>query len=91
MKPCAVIDIGTNTFHLIIAERSARGISLLFKNTIPVKLGEDGFPGGNIKPEAYIRAMAAFISFRKKIEEYKIENVTAVATESLRKAGDSVK
>ena len=45
---CAVIDIGTNTFHLIIAKRSdSTPIDLLYKETIPVRLGEDSFPEGN--------------------------------------------
>lgn len=88
MSRLAIIDIGTNTFHLIIAERSLKGISLIVKKTIPVKLGEDSFPEGNIKPEAYDRAIKAFQGFRKTIDEYSVSNITAVATESLRKAGD---
>jgi len=84
----AVIDIGTNTFHLIIAQKMENGIELIFKKTIPVKLGEDSFPDGKIKPEAYIRAMDAFACFREIIDRYAIKNIKAVATESLRKAGD---
>ena len=84
----AVIDIGTNTFHLIIACKRGNSIELLYKETIPVKLGEDSFPYGKIKPEAYLRAMDAFTRFQHTIEKYDVKSVKAVATESLRKAGD---
>ena len=91
MSRLAIIDIGTNTFHLVIAERSLKGLSLIVKKTLPVKLGEDSFPEGNIKPAAYNRAINAFDDFRKTLDEYKVSNITAVATESLRKAGDRAK
>lgn len=38
----AVIDIGTNTFHLLIAEiHNQTDIKIIHKKTIPVKLGEE--------------------------------------------------
>ncbi|HTN19482.1 MAG TPA: hypothetical protein VL125_03360 [Pelobium sp.] len=39
----AVIDIGTNTFHLLIATVDEdNNIDIIYKNTIAVKLGEGG-------------------------------------------------
>ena len=38
----AVLDLGTNTFHLHIANVGETGFETVFKLQIPVKLGEGG-------------------------------------------------
>ena len=87
---CAIIDIGTNTFHLLIASHSSiEPIEIVYKETIPVKLGEDSFPKGKIKPVAFVRGLKALERFKENIDKYDVSVIKAVATESLRKAGDA--
>jgi len=87
---CAIIDIGTNTFHLLIASQSSiKPVEILYKETIPVQLGEDSFPKGKIKPSAFVRGLKALEFFKEKICNYDVRVIKAVATESLRKAGDA--
>ena len=43
MKKIAVIDCGTNTFNLLVAEVTSEGWSVIFHNKVAVKLGEGGF------------------------------------------------
>ena len=87
---CAVIDIGTNTFHLIIAINAKNTpLKIIYKETVPVRLGEDSFPNGNIKPIAFNRGVKTMLDFHEKISKYKVDVIKAVATESLRRAGDS--
>ena len=87
---CAIIDIGTNTFHLLIASHSSiEPIEIVYKETIPVKLGEDSFPKGKIKPAAFVRGLKALERFKENIDKYDVSVIKAVATESLRKAGDA--
>lgn len=85
----AVIDIGTNTFHLLIAEiKNNNIVGTLFKNTIPVKLGEGGVNKGFIADAAYKRGINALIEFRKALDLYKITNIKATATAAVRDASN---
>ena len=87
---CAVIDIGTNTFHLLIANRSHNvPIDIIYKETLPVRLGEDSFPKGKIKTSAFIRGVKAIVRFNEIINKYDVTEIKAVATEGLRRADDA--
>jgi exopolyphosphatase/guanosine-5'-triphosphate,3'-diphosphate pyrophosphatase len=83
----AVIDLGTNTFHLLIVEvqdRDAYHIKEKFK--LPVKLGEGGITSGEIAPAAWERGLDAFLKFSKIIESRQCVQVFAFATSAIRSA-----
>ncbi|HET8828648.1 MAG TPA: exopolyphosphatase [Pelobium sp.] len=85
----AVIDIGTNTFHLLIATVDEdKNINVIYKNTIAVKLGEGGVNKGFITPEAYQRGIDALLSFRAALDEHNVDNVKATATAAVRGASN---
>ena len=85
----AVIDIGTNTFHLLIGERENSGdINFIYKKTIPVKLGEGGIAKGNLTEAAIQKGVTALKDFGDIISEYKIKTVRAVATAAVRTASN---
>ncbi|HEX7367425.1 MAG TPA: exopolyphosphatase [Pelobium sp.] len=85
----AVIDIGTNTFHLLIATvDEAQNIHVIYKNTIPVKLGEGGVNKGLITPEAYQRGINALVLFREALDAHGITEVKATATAAVRGASN---
>ncbi len=85
----AVIDIGTNTFHLLIAEVSKqKEISVIHKNTIAVKLGEGGLNKGFITDAAYERGIKALVTFRKELNDHYIKTVKATATAAVRDAAN---
>lgn len=85
----AVIDIGTNTFHLLIAEVDDKNnIKVIHKNTIPVKLGEGGVNKGHLAEAAYKRGIEALVLFRKQLDEFGLENVFATATAAVRDANN---
>ncbi len=82
----AIIDLGTNTFQLLIAEIKN---GLLYENyqmQIPVKIGKDGINNGYLTKEAFERGMLALEQFSKTIETFHIEKVTAIATSAIRNA-----
>lgn len=87
-KPIAVIDLGTNTFHLLIAEGNGSNPHILFQTTNPVKLGEGGINKGLIVPAAYERGVKAMQEFSKEITKYDVEQVKAIATSALRSAAN---
>ena len=84
----AVIDIGTNTFHLLIADVIGNEFSVLKKITIPVKLGEGGISKGEIIPAAFERGINALITFSTEINAHKTETVIATATAAVRDASN---
>jgi exopolyphosphatase/guanosine-5'-triphosphate,3'-diphosphate pyrophosphatase len=85
----AVMDLGTNTFHLLIAEPDANNF---FKEVqheyVGVKLGEGGINEGTIKPEAYQRGVDTLQSFQGFISQHNISKVKAIATSALRSASN---
>jgi exopolyphosphatase/guanosine-5'-triphosphate,3'-diphosphate pyrophosphatase len=83
-KPVAVMDLGTNTFHLLIAHGDAAQPEELFHTTVPVRLGEGGINNGIIQPAAYKRGIDTLVQFGERIAEFKIERIKAAATSALR-------
>lgn len=93
-KPCimrnqriAILDLGTNTFYLLIAD-VANGLvqNEILKEYLPVKLGEGGINKGHITQEAFERGIAAINQFNVIIKQYKADQIKAVATSAIRSA-----
>ena len=55
----AVVDMGTNTFNLLVVEVDGAGFSTIYHNKIGVMLGEGGINSGLIVPKAYQRGLQA--------------------------------
>nr|WP_199075467.1 exopolyphosphatase [Pedobacter sp. ASV19] len=83
----AVIDLGTNTFHLIIADLSNR-INVVYKTNSPVKLGEGKINENIIIPEAFERGLQTLISFAEEIKNQQVDVVRATATSAVRSAAN---
>jgi exopolyphosphatase/guanosine-5'-triphosphate,3'-diphosphate pyrophosphatase len=84
----AVIDLGTNTFHLLIARGSTANPEELYHTTVPVRLGEGGINNGIIQPAAYQRGVDTMVQFNERIREFKAGHVSAIATSALRSASN---
>ena len=82
----AVMDLGTNTFHLLIARGDAANPEELFHTTVPVRLGEGGINNGLIQPAAYQRGIDTMQQFSDRIAEFKVDKISAIATSALRTA-----
>jgi exopolyphosphatase/guanosine-5'-triphosphate,3'-diphosphate pyrophosphatase len=82
----AIIDLGTNTFHLMIVE----GQEILFKTSIPAKIGMGGISNGVISEEGIQRALVVLRGFREVIDNQLVasENVFATGTSAIRNAGN---
>lgn len=86
MKRVAIIDMGTNTFHLLIGALVESKFSILYREKVPVKIGVGGINQGIITPEAIIRAVTTMKSFKATITELGITEVLAIGTSALRNA-----
>lgn len=83
----AIIDCGTNTFHLLIADMKAdKNFDVVYKLNLPVKLGEGGIDNDIIKPTAYARGLTALKEFKLKLTEFNIQDIKCYGTAALRKA-----
>ncbi|MCS5490446.1 Ppx/GppA phosphatase family protein [Algoriphagus limi] len=82
----AVIDMGTNTFHLVLVELVKDGFKVLYKEKIPVKLGQGGINQDHIAPDALKRAYHTLTHFKNLIDGEQIDRVFAFATSAVRNA-----
>ena len=89
MNRYGVIDLGTNTFHLLIIEVNEKGETTeLFRERIFVKLAEDGI--GKIGKKAYLRGIQALSHFQKILLKYQVKNINAFGTAALRTASNGL-
>lgn len=82
----AIIDLGTNTFHLCIAEVKQGTLIEYYKLQVPVKLGSGGINKGLITVEAFQRGITALTEFKKYIDQFQVKEVIAFATSAIRNA-----
>jgi len=83
----AVIDLGTNTFNLLIVETGENGaFSILLNEKLPVKLGAGGIGKRIITPEAAERGIGALKQHKNTIEKNHTDHVHAFATSAIRSA-----
>jgi exopolyphosphatase/guanosine-5'-triphosphate,3'-diphosphate pyrophosphatase len=85
----AVIDLGTNTFNLLVAETDIfGGFETLYNEKLPVKLGEGGINKGYITDEAFIRGLEAMENYASTIKQWQAERTLAFATSAVRNASN---
>ncbi|WP_423146267.1 exopolyphosphatase [Rubrolithibacter danxiaensis] len=84
----AVLDLGTNTFHLLIAEVSSEHPELVFQETVAVKLGEGGITAGVITEAAFERGKKTLKHFSQIIKKFKADHIRAAGTAALRSAAN---
>ena len=86
--PIAILDFGTNTFNLLIAERRERSFKVLHSSKQPAKLGRGGIHINRIAPDAFERGFIAIQNHMETIEKYKVAEIRAFATSAIRNASN---
>ncbi|MBV6406153.1 MAG: Exopolyphosphatase [Flavobacteriales bacterium] len=91
----AIIDLGTNTFNLLVAERNAAGhLHVVHSAELPVFLGRGGIEAGTVPPEAFQRGMEALALHTAQAMALGAARITGFGTSALRSArnaGDFVR
>lgn len=82
----SVIDLGTNTFHLLIAETNGTSNHIIHREKVAVKLGKAGINQDIIQKDAINRALLALQNFKSKINQEHVSNIYAFGTSALRNA-----
>lgn len=84
----AIIDLGTNTFHLLIVDVSDSDYSVIYRERESVKIGKHGINRGIITQEAMQRALKTVATFKTSIDKMKVQKVYAFGTSALRNANN---
>ena len=82
----AVIDIGTNTFNLLIASKPKNKLVLNKVTKEFVFLGKGGINKNIIQDDAILRAITTLKKFKVLCLENKVDSIHAIATSAVRNA-----
>ena len=82
----AVVDIGTNSTRLLIADVTNSHITEIERRTTVTRLGQDVDHSGELHPEAMQRVYAALDIYKMLIDDNNVEATTGVLTSAVRDA-----
>lgn len=82
----AVIDLGTNTFNLLIADIADSQLSVLYKDELGIKLGEGGIHRKIITEESLLRGIEGVKTHLETAKKWNSEKILTVATSGIRSA-----
>jgi len=85
----AFIDLGTNTFHLLVADINNNGADIQFQTNEIVGLGTGGINKNILTAAAIKRGINTINRFKGEIDKYKVEQIYAFGTSALRNASNS--
>ncbi len=85
----AVIDLGTNTFNLLVAEREGEELRIVHDHEAPVFLGQGGIERGRIAPDAIERGMVVLRGHMASAKGLGAASVRGFGTSALRNAGNA--
>ena len=85
----AAVDLGSNTFKLIVAEFSHGQLRIVDRLREVVRLASGLDEQSNLDQESQQRALECLARFGERLRDFPSERVRAVGTNTLRKARDS--
>jgi exopolyphosphatase / guanosine-5'-triphosphate,3'-diphosphate pyrophosphatase len=84
----AIIDLGTNTFHLMLAQSHTERYRILHQERVPVKIGLGGINSNIITDAGIARAVEAMKNFEIRLDQNNVSKVYAFGTSALRNASN---
>jgi len=83
----AALDVGSNSFHLIVVQVTASGhFEVLDRAKEMIRLGESSLRTGIIPPEVFRRGIEALGSLRRLADRHQPDALVAIATSAVREA-----
>jgi exopolyphosphatase/guanosine-5'-triphosphate,3'-diphosphate pyrophosphatase len=82
----AVVDIGTNSTRLLIADVSGGNVTEIERRTTVTRLGQGVDHSGELHPDATARVYAALDTYKKLIDDNNVDTTTGVLTSAVRDA-----
>ncbi len=91
MESLAAVDLGSNSFHMVIARVDHGGVQIVDRIREPVRLAAGLQEDGSLDEESQDRALKCLNIFGQRLREFGADQVRAVGTNTLRKARNSRK
>jgi exopolyphosphatase/guanosine-5'-triphosphate,3'-diphosphate pyrophosphatase len=88
-QTAAGIDLGSNTFRLLVANSSAGSLKTLAKKMATVRLARGLEDNGLLDEEAIRKGLAVVRSFQETLTDYRPQSLRVCGTEALRQARNS--
>jgi exopolyphosphatase / guanosine-5'-triphosphate,3'-diphosphate pyrophosphatase len=89
MSRLAALDLGSNSFHLLVADTRPRDrIKRVHTRKLTIRLGEPVARSGKLGDDGFQRAVDAFGELVRTADDQGADRIVAVATEALRVAED---
>lgn len=82
----AIIDLGTNTCNLLIAEHQGKNYQILYQGKELVKLGKNGIDKNQLTEDALERAILAIHKHQERISQFNVSEIVIIATSAIREA-----
>lgn len=83
-KAVAAVDLGSNSFHMIVARINDGHMQVIDRLKEPVRLGEGLTEDKLIEPQVAARALACLERFGQRLRGFPLGSVRAVGTNTLR-------
>ncbi len=84
----AIIDLGTNTFHLLIVEKLEGRFITIHQERIAAKVGVGGINQNIITEAAIVRALNALREFKLKLDSFDVVKTFCFGTSAIRNANN---
>ncbi|MBU2678338.1 MAG: exopolyphosphatase [Gammaproteobacteria bacterium] len=82
----AAVDLGSNSFHMIVGELRHGQLAVLDRIRETVRLAEGLSPSGDLKDDARERALACLSRFGERLRDMRAGSVRAAGTSTIRRA-----
>ena len=82
----AAVDLGSNSFHMVIARQTGHDLQMLDRIREPVRLSAGVSKDGHLSEDAQERALACLERFGQRLRDLPPERVRAVGTNAFRQA-----
>lgn len=84
MSHFAVIDLGTNTFHLLIVKKTENLFEEVYRKRVFVNIAEEGIT--TLGEKCYLRGINTLLEFHEILQNFKVKALKVFGTAALRTA-----
>lgn len=83
-QPLAAVDLGSNSFHMVVARFTQDGLQVIDRLRDPVRMAAGLTPDGQLLPEVRDRALACLARFGQRLRGLPRSRIRAAATNAVR-------
>lgn len=87
-EPIAAVDLGSNSFHMVVARHEHGQLRIIDRLRDPVRIGMGLGTDGSLSMESRQRALASLACFGERLRAIPHDRVHAVATNTLRQMAE---